>query len=199
MSADAKTEHLSRSTLQLLRALNRLAAVFVYIVCAWLFWQTLHPAFYYMEWMLLVLVLAFVVPPLCLTLALNGKILSQWKFALYFLLLLSAAAYFKIPLKLAFLTIRPQLTEIVSATTPNSFSGLQSDINSPLFRISAESTTIRNRRIPGDDCNTNRILFILADDAESAFIYSPGGIQDLCYNSGSSGHLTGDWYWMKED
>ncbi len=32
-----------------------------------------------------------------------------------------------------------------------------------------------------------------------AFAYSESGIDDLCYNSGSKGHLLGNWYWMKED
>lgn len=40
---------------------------------------------------------------------------------------------------------------------------------------------------------------MLADDSEAGFIYSPGGIADLCYNSGNSGHLMGPWYWMKAD
>jgi hypothetical protein len=199
MDAAIKAEDFKNPTALFLGVLNRIAAVVVYLICAGIFWLTLHPAFYYLEWVILLLILALLVLPLSLTVALKGKLQSKWKFALYFLVVLSAAAYFKLPLKLAFLTIRPQLAQIVSATNPGSFAGLQSDINSTLFRISAESTTTRNLRMAGDNCNTNRILFILADDAESAFIYSPGGIQDLCYNSGAAGHLMGDWYWMKED
>ena len=45
----------------------------------------------------------------------------------------------------------------------------------------------------------DRIYFTLANDSEAAFVYSPSGIDALCYNSGSKGHLSGDWYWMAED
>ena len=43
------------------------------------------------------------------------------------------------------------------------------------------------------------LIFVLADDVESGFIYSPNGIGDLRYNAGSAGHLMGNWYWMAED
>jgi hypothetical protein len=45
----------------------------------------------------------------------------------------------------------------------------------------------------------DRIYFSLANDSEAAFIYSPNGIDDLCYNAGSTCHLCGNWYWMAED
>ncbi|MGI9242170.1 MAG: hypothetical protein ACR2RV_15330 [Verrucomicrobiales bacterium] len=45
----------------------------------------------------------------------------------------------------------------------------------------------------------DRVFFRFRNDSESAFIYSENGIKNLCYNSGSKGHLVGNWYWMKED
>jgi len=44
-----------------------------------------------------------------------------------------------------------------------------------------------------------RIYFTHANDGEAAFVYSTNGIDDLCYNSGTKGHLSGNWYWIKED
>ncbi|MFT4546124.1 MAG: hypothetical protein ACI9MB_000065, partial [Verrucomicrobiales bacterium] len=51
----------------------------------------------------------------------------------------------------------------------------------------------------GRTANSGRILFMMKNDPESAFIYAPEGIEGLSYNSGNCGHLLGDWYWMKED
>ncbi len=45
----------------------------------------------------------------------------------------------------------------------------------------------------------DRIYFRLASDSEAGFVYSPNGVDDLCYNSGTTGHLSGNWYWMVED
>lgn len=33
----------------------------------------------------------------------------------------------------------------------------------------------------------------------AAFVHAPGGIDDLCYNTGSAGHLIGSWYWKVDD
>ena len=43
------------------------------------------------------------------------------------------------------------------------------------------------------------VFFQFLHDGEAAIIYSESGIDELCYNSGSKGHLFGNWYWMKED
>jgi hypothetical protein len=181
-------------------AFGAIARVFTYGVCALLLWRSLHPAFYYMEWIVLPFVLVCVLFPLAINLAVNGKVHPHWAYPVIFLVLLGAACVFKLPMKLAFLTLRPQLAKITNATPPAKFTGLTNDIASPIFRISAKHTTAFNGWKSEAGCdNSKRILFILADDSEAGFIYSPGGISDLCYNSGNSGHLMGPWYWMKAD
>jgi hypothetical protein len=91
----------------------------------------------------------------------------------------------RIPLHMGFLTAWPGLTVLVEKGV------LDADQRCGLYTISAAQR--RKCHVPG------RIIFILADDAESGFIYSPNGIEDLCYNSGNKGHLFGNWYWMTED
>jgi len=45
----------------------------------------------------------------------------------------------------------------------------------------------------------DRIYITLSSDPEAGFVHSPDGVDDLCFNSGTTGHLAGDWYWMAED
>ncbi|MEX0712907.1 MAG: hypothetical protein WD278_11195, partial [Pirellulales bacterium] len=68
--------------------------------------------------------------------------------------------------------------------------GLDADQRCGLYTISAAAS---RKQVP------ERLVFVLADDAESGFIYSPNGIEGFRYNSGNTGHLFGNWYWMKED
>jgi hypothetical protein len=179
------------------RAFGTIARIITYGVCALLLWESLRPSFYYLEWIVLPFVLVCILFPLSLNLAANGKVHPHWAYPLIFLVLLAVACIFKLPMKLAFLTLRPQLTKIITATPPSAFTGLTNDITSPFFRISAKHTDAFNGWKPETGCdNSKRILFMLADDSEAGFIYSPGGIADLCYNSG---HLMGPWYWMKAD
>ncbi len=73
---------------------------------------------------------------------------------------------------------------------------LTKDVRFGLYEFSAKATNIRHQS--GVDSG-NQMVFILSEDIESAFIYSPEGIDNLVYNSGSKGALFNDWYWMKQD
>ena len=114
-------------------------------------------------------------------------------------IILSLGIHFKLPLRIAFVPLRPSLEAALAGNTAQTFAGLKADIPSLFHTISAANTNSRLIRCREGGYNTNRILFILADDLESAFIYSPEGLDGLAYNSGDAGHLFGDWYWMKED
>ena len=183
----------------LLQYRHILECVAIYVIGAIILWLSLHPAFYYLVWVP-ILTLAFLLAGLawCLPMALTGKVRKPLKFTILTLHAIIVVSFFHLPLKVAFLTIRPQLASAIPAT-PSEFVGLQKDISSVLFKISAESTNLRFESNRSNNWNTNRLLFILADDHEAAFIYSPSGLKGLVYNSGSCGHLYGPWYWMKED
>jgi hypothetical protein len=172
-------------------------------------WLATHPAFYYLDWLLVMSFLWATTAVLSILQAAlrsllripNGLLLlwPRWRLMWLALIILSVACGLKIPLRLAFLTLRPQLENIVATSPPENFTALPGDIVSPLFRISAEATNSRREWNLERHCNTNKILFILADDDESGFIYSPAGIDHLSYNEGAKGHLMDNWYWMKED
>jgi hypothetical protein len=99
----------------------------------------------------------------------------------------------EVPLRLGFLTARPRLEPIARGARAAGMLRLRGDVRCGPYTISMTASARRNCHVPG------RVYFILADDQESGFVYSPGGIEDLCYNSGTKGHVIGDWYWMAED
>src|SRR5262249_33648527 len=117
--------------------------------------------------------------------------------ALFFLIPLATTLLigFKVPLKIGFLTALPGMTRLVDSTPGDRVPRLSADQRCGIYSISASASA----RFGGRPRNEGRIIFILADDHEAGFIYSLNGIDDLNYNSGSAGHLFGNWYWMKED
>jgi hypothetical protein len=185
---------------------NRIASGLLLGLFGFTFFLSLFPAFYYMNGIILVIGSVFLA---CSLLVLKIALLTispegadkgrvwkvNWKWFAGALIALWASTYYGLPLKLGFLTIHSKLERIVAQTEARSTNILSADIDSPLYRISAKWTNERSR----DGLNPTKILFVFANDWESAFVYSPGGIANLAYNSGSAGHLFGNWYWMKED
>ena len=173
---------------------------------------SLHPDFYYVAWIpiLALLWLALVVSRF---LALAARSFAArdaapkvspfarhgWKQAFIIVLAVTLTIPFQLPLRVAFLTIRPQLEQAIDGSTAATFKGLDANIQSPLFVISAEQTNQQLKWNRAEGVNTNQVLFRLANNAEAAFIHSPGGLRNLAFNAGAAGHLMGDWYWMKED
>jgi hypothetical protein len=168
-----------------------------------------HPSFYYMTWVvclqaqILLAVLSYIVFLIvCFTSnrlprAQFQRLHRQWQFSFIGLILIGFAVAVQLPLRIAFLISKPALEQAISI--PGVFTnGIPNDIRG-LHRISAEKTNERLKWNREADVNSGKLLFVLADDSESAFIYSPNGIDDLAYNSGDCGHLIGNWYWMKED
>lgn len=177
----------------------------------WLLWLGLQPGFYYlvglclviMAWMLFLLVLI-------VRLGVQGYLARQhrssapkWtvpalRYACFIGTLLAATIllFFTMPLRLGFLTAKSTLSRLVDQDKLSLSRELTEDVRAGVYVVSAGATNRRRER--GIDTG-KRIVFILADDHEAGFIYSPGGIDDLAYNDGNKGHLLGDWYWMKED
>jgi hypothetical protein len=178
----------------------------VSLPAAGLLWLGHHPKLYYMGGPVFVVLLWLGVAALylCRTAisgarTFTGPAMSPLRAATtgfgraFFLIPLAATLLiaFQIPLRLGFLTAWPALARLVEDAGTDGVPRLAADQRCGLYTIS--STDNRTCHVPG------RLFFVFADDPESAFIYSPSGIDHLCYNAGSKGHLFVDWYWMKED
>jgi hypothetical protein len=99
----------------------------------------------------------------------------------------------QVPLRVGFLTAWPRLDSIARKAHAEGTLRLRGDVRCGLYTISMMASARRKCHIPG------RVYFLLAADQESGFVYSPGGVERLCYNSGTTGHVIGNWYWMAED
>ena len=98
------------------------------------------------------------------------------------------------PLRIGFLTALPGLTDLVNTTEPGQYLVLSPPKECGLYIIGSTGSRFGyGSHIPG--C----VVFELANDRESAFIYSPAGAESFALNWGIKGHLMGDWHWMKED
>lgn len=185
---------------------NKIATAMLLGAFGLTFFLSLFPDFYYFTGGFLFIAASFLAISLLITkIALLSHLPESarqgrawklnWKHAALALILLWTSIYFQLPLKFGFLTIHSKLEKIAAETDPHSTNILTTDIKSLLYHISATRTNERSH----DRSNPAKILFTFANDWESAFIYSPTGIDDLTYNSGNAGHLFGHWYWMKED
>lgn len=163
----------------------------------------LFPNFYYMAWVFFVIMLwgiaafAYVCQTLTLLaiawrkrVALPSSPPGGLRFIAAMLVLVSLLVGFKMPLHASFLLARPGLEQ---ALTEHS-----NDLEHISRRYYSFGLYSIRRAYRG--CHMkDRVYFQFRNDSESAIIYSESGIDDLCYNSGSKGHLFGKWYWMKED
>ena len=189
-----------------------LFSVFGFLL-AWLLWLGLYPSFYYMTGLAVaflawagtavVFLLRVMVQLHFLTrhqVPVSGRQLAirRWSIAFAALLVVTLLLVHKIPLRIGFLTARPALSRLVAEVSTGQLTVMKEDARAGLYTVSAEMT---NWRLRGsyDGAPADRIVFVLANDSEAAFIFSPSGIDNLAYNSGSKGHVFGDWYWMKED
>lgn len=111
-------------------------------------------------------------------------------FIVAMLTVVSLLVGFKLPLRASFLLARPGLEKALTDHRKDLAQVTRGSYSFGLYRFSKA-----DRRCHKKD----RIFFQFSSDAEAAIIYSESGIHDLCYNSGNKGHLSGNWYWMKED
>lgn len=157
-------------------------------------WYGCFPSMYYMAWLFFVMLL-WTVP--IIVAGAHVAMQALWQrvrgrrvraemsgigFMLAWVLLCTTAVLFKAPLRVHFAMARSTLDEIRREPTEHtrSAAGFQID-------------DVREGR-----CDTSRRLFHIRND-DSFFVYSPHGVDGLCYNTGSHGALGGGWYWMVED
>ncbi len=174
------------------------------------FWMGLGPAFYYMVDILFLLLLW---PLALLTYALRAairEVITEWhtspgltameylrvhwrRDAAWWLCIVAVTAMvcLRVPLRIGFLTARPGMDELVRIVERGDQSTLTTNQVVGLYTIYR----------PADQHlqDYDRLVFRLADDRESGFVFAPDGIDELHYNAGNKGHLIGDWYWMAED
>lgn len=164
-------------------------------------WNGLFPSFYYMSfvffvmalWGALAAMLLVRLPLASLGMQLTGRpiIWTGWRGVMTLVSVVSVATLLKVPLHMGFALARAGLDRAIDEE-------MQAESTFPLSRSVHGIYAIQQqaqRRCHHED----RIYFTLANDSEAAFVYSPSGIDDLCYNSGDKGHLAGNWYWMAED
>lgn len=163
-----------------------------------LLWEARLPGFYYLK---IIFFLGALWASLCglvavrLVLAgLTGREVPStgWRGVLLLPAIATALVAFKAPLHLGFAFARPTFDHVIEHD-------LQPGESFPISRASAGVYSFfqeARRRCRHDP---DRIYFRLSNDKEAGFVYSTSGIDDLCYNSGSKGHLSGNWYWMAED
>jgi len=170
----------------------------VSVASAWLLWLGFHPAMYYMAGFFLVIMLwgGVLMGSLIISitsLASSGSVAPGIKTReerafLIIPLVTTLLLAFQIPLRLGAATAIPTLASKISEKD----SGRS---------VEEQRCGLYTVRLPGRrrGRTPEQVYFVLADDLESACVYSPSGIDDISYNSGSKGRLFGDWYWIKED
>ena len=166
-----------------------------------LLWNALFPSFYYMVFIFWVVAFwAGIGVVLCMRLLIAGMgrrltdrpvTWAGWRGVTTLMVVVSVALLLKLPLRVGFALARADLEQAVEQDQRpgETFALTRSQYGIYGIRQQAE------RRCHRDD----RIYFTLANDDEAGFVYSTSGIEDLCYNPGSKGHLAGNWYWIAED
>ncbi|MDG2149497.1 MAG: hypothetical protein P8N09_08235 [Planctomycetota bacterium] len=185
------------------RFVEQMAIAISAACCGIALYMALFPAFYYMQW--------FAVGALAVTTVLSSLgcyflLLMYWgrrkseaaqpvqfhglRFMLSMLAVAVLLVVFKVPLHASFMLAQPGFE---NALAENQDDLSQVGVRSYDYGLYQVKSATR-------DCHhKDRIYFRFRDDSESAIIYSESGLDDLCYNSGNKGHLSGNWYWMKED
>lgn len=183
------------------RSLERLLLVFVGGCAGIVLYQSLFPPFYYLAWIAWMLALwtagmaALLLSRLSLTLSAKSSPTGSrgtgpGRFILGLLTWVSLLVLVKLPLRASFLLAKPGLEGALAQHRDD-----LSKIGMWSYDYGLYPIVSASRRCHDDQ----RIFFHFPSREEAAIIYSPSGIEDLCYNSGSKGHLLGDWYWMAED
>lgn len=164
-------------------------------------WNALFPGFYYMDFIFFVTMLWMSLATVVFLRLLLASIASRrtgrpvvwagWLGVATLLCVVSVAILLKLPLHAAFAFARSELDRAIEQDRQPGETFPLANSSYGIYSIYQQA----QRRCHHEE----RIYFTLANDAEAAFVYSPSGIDDLCYNSGTKGHLSGDWYWIAED
>ena len=164
-------------------------------------WRAMLPSFYYMRFIFFLTMLwgsISLALSIRVVIALVGTFLTKraalwtgWRSVVLLPAVVTLLVAFKAPMHLGFAFARPALDQVIKMDFEPSGSFSISKASVGPYSIYQQA----NR-----DCHDkSRIYFTLSNDVEAGFVYSTTGIDDLCYNSGSKGHLSGNWYWMAED
>ena len=185
------------------RLADQLTIAFSANCCGAALYLALYPSFYYMQWFFIgvwawgLALIALCCCSLVLTFLGRGEAgtappsrVGSAGFVLGMMVVSTLLVSFKVPLRASFLLARPGLEQALAEN---------GDDLSPIGTTSYDFGLYQIRRAHRGCHHEDRVYFQFRDDSESAIIYSESGIDDLCYNSGSKGHLAGNWYWMKED
>lgn len=157
-------------------------------------WYGCYPALYYMGWFFLVILL-WTIPIIVAGAHVGAQVVWQRLrgrrlraemkgvgFLLAWVAFTTTAVLLKAPLRIHFAMAQGTLEEMRA--------------DPPDYTQSAAGFQISG--ISEGRCDTSRRLFRIRND-DSYFVYSPHGVEGLCYNTGSHGALGGGWYWMVED
>ena len=179
------------------RRLSKFFLIVVALASAWFLWLGIYPAMYYMLGLFLMLVIWFGVLMACLTLSITSfaspassgtRVPTRVEIALLVVPFVTTLLLaLQIPMRIAAINVVPTLANRVSSNQAAAAAELQCGLYS--FKVPGK------RRAASPDV----LYFQLAKDSESAFVYSPSGIDDIHYNAGNMGRLFGDWYWICED
>lgn len=163
----------------------------------------LYPGFYYMTWFFFLIMLWALLAVGYLGQVIALQLIALVKrdtlpclpakglgFIIGMLVVVSLLLVFNVPLHASFLLAKPGLEEALTQHHDDLSAVGRVHHNYGLYRFSKA-----DRRCHKQD----RVFFQFLHDGEAAIIYSESGLEDLCYNAGSKGHLFGNWYWMKED
>jgi len=180
------------------RFVRRGMLIAVAVASVWLLWLGLYPSMYYMADIFFIFLLWCGVLLVSLMIAIKSLASSESsalgiktkeeRAFLIIPLVTTLLLAFQIPLRLGAATAIPTLESKISKEDSG---GSVEEQRCGLYTVTLPGK--RRGRTP------EQVYFVLADDPESAFVYSPSGMDDISYNAGNKGHLFGDWYWIKED
>ena len=157
-------------------------------------WYGCYPSTYYLGWIFLIPIV-WAVP--IVVAGVHVALQSGWQrvrgrrlrpelqglgLLVAWLIFVSAAIATKAPLHAHFALARSILEEVRDESRDHGR-------NAAGFRVG---------RVSEGRCDATRSLFRIENDG-SYFVFSPHGVEGLCYNSGSHGALGGGWYWIVED
>ena len=164
-------------------------------------WNALFPGFYYMDFIFFpvvlwasvgaVLIVRLLIASMGTRLTGRPLVWTGWRGVMILIFVVSVVVWLKLPLHAGFALARADLDRAIQQDLQPGDTFHLARYRYGIYPIHQQA----RRRCHHED----RIYFMLANDPEAAFVYSTSGIDDLCYNSGSKGHLSGNWYWIAED
>ena len=179
------------------RPLDGYTLTFASLISGAMLWEARYPSFVFSVVMLwagtaAVIGIRLVIAGIGTLLTGRPVVATGWRGVMALVTIVSVVLVSRLPLHAGFALARTGLDRALQEDQQPGDSFQLSRYQYGVYGIRGQTA---RRRCHHED----RIYFELATDKESAFVYSPSGIDDLCYNSGSKGHLSGHWYWMAED